>query len=98
MMRRERTAEEKWRILEEGRKSGATVAEVCRRNQISETQYYKWAKAAEEAAKERLSGKPRTQNGQDRQVEALRQKIAKQQAIIAEVIQENLEMKKNFSI
>jgi len=35
MNKRQFSKEEKYRILEEGRQSGAVVAEVCRRHQIS---------------------------------------------------------------
>jgi len=35
-------AEEKLSVVEEGRQSGATVSEVCRRLQISHAQFYRW--------------------------------------------------------
>ena len=98
MAGRNRTAEEKWQILMEGLKSGASVAEVCRRHQIAESQYYVWFRQMEEAAKERLSGggASRGEARAEREKEALRAKLARQQAIIAEVVTENLVLKKTL--
>ena len=98
MARRRFTADEKWRILEEGQRSGAPVAEVCRRNQIVASQYYRWLRQVEEAAKEALrNGSGPRRRGQDDETQRLRDKIVQQQAVIAEVVEENLELKKGFS-
>ena len=99
MTRRRFTADQKWRILQEGLKSGASVAEVCRRNQISESQYYRWHQQAEEAARERLAGNGgRGHEKSEREKQTLREQIARQQAIIAELVGENLELKKNSGL
>jgi len=96
MTRRRFTAQQKWQILQEGLKSGSSVAEVCRRNQISESQYYRWLQQAEEAARERLAGNGgRARDRSEREKQELRERIARQQAIIAELVGENLELKKN---
>ena len=34
-------AEEKLGILEEGRQSGSTISEACRRHQVSHAQFYR---------------------------------------------------------
>lgn len=44
-MKRKISAQEKLRILEEVRQPNTTIAEVCRRHQISPAQFYAWAKA-----------------------------------------------------
>jgi transposase-like protein len=44
MGKRRFSPEEKYRILEKGRAPGASVAEVCRRYQISSTLFYLWEK------------------------------------------------------
>jgi len=47
--RRRFTAKEKLAILEEGRQTGASISEVCRRHGASTGQYYQWKKLAREA-------------------------------------------------
>jgi len=96
MRRRKFTGDEKWRILMEGLKSGASIAEVCRRSQINESLYYSWLRQMEEGAKERLGNGSPGRNKPEREKELLKDKIARQQAIIAEVVQENLALKKTL--
>jgi len=49
-------AEEKIRIILEGLKGEESIAEICRRESIHPTQYYKWSKEFLEAGKKRLNG------------------------------------------
>jgi transposase len=51
-----RTPEEKWRILQEGLKSG-NVSETCRRHSIAANLFYRWKDEAEQGAKAALGGK-----------------------------------------
>jgi transposase-like protein len=51
----DRTAEEKWQIVQEGMKSG-NVSETCRRYGIAQTLYYRWKDEAEQGAKAALGG------------------------------------------
>jgi transposase-like protein len=44
------SAEDKLRILEEARHSGQAVSEVCRRHQIAPAQFYLWEKQARQGA------------------------------------------------
>src|SRR6516225_9815264 len=48
------TAEEKLQILDEARKAGQPVSDVCRRHQIAPTQFYEWEKQARAGALEAL--------------------------------------------
>jgi transposase-like protein len=48
--------EEKWRIVQEGIKSG-NVSETCRRHGISPSLLYRWIDEAEAGAKAALGGK-----------------------------------------
>lgn len=59
MTKRKFTAEEKFKILEEARQPGASVAEVCRRNQIASSLFYKWESEAKKGALEALNNKKR---------------------------------------
>jgi transposase-like protein len=38
------SAEEKLRLVEEGRQAGTTISEVCRRQQLDHVQFYRWEK------------------------------------------------------
>jgi len=50
------SAEEKIRIVLEGLRGEATVAELCRQEGIAQSMYYKWSKEFLEAGKQRLAG------------------------------------------
>jgi len=52
----ERSAEEKWQIVQEGIKSG-NVSETCRRHGIAPSLLYRWKDEAEAGAKAALGGK-----------------------------------------
>ncbi len=54
--RRKFSSEEKIRIVIEGLRGETTVAELCRREGISQGNYYKWTKDFMEAGKRRLNG------------------------------------------
>lgn len=86
------SSEEKLGILEEGRRSGAGIREVCRRHQIATSQFYTWEKRAQEGALQALSG-----NGERKgraKEEASRAEIERLRAVIAELSTENLRLKK----
>jgi transposase len=95
MEKRRFSAEEKFQVLEEGRAPGASIAEVCRRHQISTTLFYLWEKQAKKAALEVLRGNG---NGRKRNIreERLQEKIQKLNAIISEITEENLTLKKRL--
>ena len=57
MTKRRFSAEEKYRILEEERQPGTTVAEVCRRHQITSSLSYKWEVDVKRAALAALSAR-----------------------------------------
>ena len=54
--RRQYSAEEKIRIVLDGLRGEATIAELCRREGIAESLYYSWSKEFLEAGKRRLNG------------------------------------------
>lgn len=54
--RRKFSAEEKIRIVLEGLRGEQSITDLCRREGIHPTQYYKWSKAFLEAGKQRLTG------------------------------------------
>jgi len=96
--RRRFTAKEKLAILEEGRQTGASISEVCRRHGVSTGQYYQWEKVAREAILERFgeSGKPvQKPSAKEARLEAENVRL---KSVIAEITAENLDMKKNFGL
>jgi transposase len=94
---REFTADEKLRILEEARQPNTTVAEVLRRHQLDPQTFYRWEKQARAGMREALSGRKRP-NGKelDHEVERLRAELDRKRRIIAEVVEENLQLKKGL--
>ena len=54
--RKQYSAEEKIRIVLDGLRGAETIAELCRREGIAQSIYYKWSKEFREAGKRRLSG------------------------------------------
>jgi transposase len=96
--KRQYTPEEKLQILEEARQPNTTVAEVLRRHQVDATTFYRWEQYAKDAVRDAL-GRDRRRaetDAKDREIERLRAELVKKSRIIAEVIEENLEMKKKL--
>ena len=54
--RKHYSAEEKIRIVLDGLRGEETIAELCRREGIAQSIYYKWSKEFLEAGKKRLAG------------------------------------------
>ena len=87
------TVEEKLRILEEARAPDTTVAEVLRRHRVDAATFYRWERLAKEAMREALNGRPRDGKAQAQEIERLKAELEKKRKIIAEVVEENLELK-----
>ena len=91
------SAEERLGILEEGRQSGATVSEVCRRHQVSHAQFYRWERIARQGALEALrNGARKVRNG--KREEWLVSEINRLRVVVAEVTAENLTLKKGVLV
>jgi transposase len=98
MEKRRFTAEEKYQILEEARQPGASIAEVCRRHQIGTSLYYKWERDVKQAALTALNGKKHGRSDNNAEVERLQEKISRLRAVISEITEENLALKKTLLI
>lgn len=94
--RRKRSAAEKVKILEEGRAPGATVAEVLRRHQLDAATFYRWEREAKAGMLEALGDQPRTSDAMERENARLRAALDQKDRIIAEVVEENLALKKGL--
>jgi len=94
--RRRFTVEEKLKILDEARQPQTTVAEVLRRHGLDAATYYRWERLAKAGMREALAERARKGAGGEREVERLRAELEQKRRIIAEVVEENLELKKGI--
>ena len=95
--RKKHSSEDKIRIVLEGLRAEDSIAELCRREGISPTQYYNW-KSHLLGSAEAVFGDRRTKkNGQPRPEDPREQELTKLRGVIAEITSENLELKKTLS-
>jgi transposase len=96
--RRHFSPDDKLKILEEARQPNTTVAEVLRRHQVDPTTFYRWEQHAKDAVRAALARDRRRpeSDSKDREIERLKAELAKKSRIIAEVIEENLDLKKKL--
>ena len=92
--RRKYSGEEKIRIVLEGLRGEETVAELCRREGISQSLYYRWSKEFLEAGKQRLVGNRQRQASSDEVVQ-LRRENDQLKALVAELALKNRVLKKS---
>ncbi len=93
--RRKYTAEEKIRIVLEGLRGDLTIAELCRREGISQNLYYRWSKDFLEAGKSRLVGDTKRE-ANSKQVKTLRQENEQLKQLVAELALKNKVLKKSL--
>ena len=93
--RRKYSAEEKIRIVLEGLRGDLAIAELCRREGISENLYYRWSKDFLEAGKSRLVGDTK-RGANSKQVKALRQENEQLKQLVAELALKNKVLKKSL--
>jgi transposase len=93
--RRKFPAEEKIRILLEGIRGDVAVSELCRREGIHPTIYYKWLKDFMEAGKGRMRGDTKREATSE-QVRQLREENERLKQLVAELSLANLTLKKSL--
>jgi len=92
--RRQYNAEEKIRIVLEGLRGEDTVSELCRREGIAQSLYYKWSKEFLEAGKSRLTGDTKRQASSE-DVADLRAENDQLKQLVAELALRNRILKKS---
>jgi transposase len=92
--RRKFPAEEKIRIVMEGIRAELSIADLCRREGIHPTIYYRWLKDFMEAGKGRLRGDARREASSD-EVTHLRGENERLKQLVADLSLENLALKKS---
>ncbi len=95
--RRKFSADEKIRIVLEGLRGETSISEVCRREGIAASVYYKWSKAFLEAGKNGLT-RDTLRNATTDEVKRLRQENDQLKQSLADAILETQRYKKSFGL
>ena len=88
------SSEEKIRIIIEGMRGETTIAELCRREGISQANYYKWSKDFMEAGKKRLQGDT-LREANSSEVQELKAENEESKELEANLSLDNMKLKKN---
>jgi transposase len=94
--RRQFSAEEKIRIVLQGLRGEDSIAELCRREGISQNLYYRWSKEFLEAGKKRLAGDTAREATSD-EVRTLRREAGTLKEVVADLTLENRLLKKSMT-
>lgn len=94
--RRKYNAEEKIRIVLEGLRGEESIAELCRREGIVQSLYYKWSKDFMEAGKSRLAGDTKREASSE-DVADLRSENEQLKQVVAELVLKNRVLKKSLT-
>ena len=86
--RKKYSAEEKIRIVLEGLRGDESIAELCRREGLSQSMYYKWSKEFMAAGKQRLAGNTKRQ-ADSTEVKDLRKQNDQLKELVAELALKN---------
>ena len=95
--RRKFTAEEKIRIVLEGLRAEVSTAELCRRERIAPTVYYRWAKSFLEAGKNGLT-RDTSRNATDDEVQDLKEENGYLKKALAETMLDVQRLKKSLGM
>jgi transposase len=93
--RRKFSAEEKIRIVLTGLRGEESITDLCRKEGIHPTNYYKWSKAFLEAGKRQLNGDT-IREASSSEVKELRDENDEMKMLVAEVILRNRVLKKTL--
>ena len=94
--RRKYSSEEKIRIIIDGIRGETTIAELCRKEGIAQTLYYKWSKDFMEAGKRRLTGDT-MREANTSEVKELKDENRSLKELVAELSLKNRDLKKNLN-
>lgn len=95
--RRNFTAQEKVKILREHLENNKNISEVCEEYDIHPNMFRRWKKEFFEGAIEVFKQKPKKQDAAEKKrIEKLEQTLRKRDTLIAELVSENVDLKKNL--
>ena len=89
-------SQEKIRIIIEGMRGDISIAELCRKEGISQGNYYKWTKDFMEAGKKRLNGDT-LREANSSEVSELKNENGSLKEVLAELMLENRDLKEKLS-
>src|SRR5215471_2139219 len=92
--RRHHSAEEKIRIVLQGLRGEVSIADLCRKEGITQNLYYRWSKEFLEAGKKRLAGDT-VREATSNEVKTLRAEARQLKEALAEATLENRLLKKS---
>ncbi len=95
--RRKFSADEKIRVVVEGLRGEISISELCRREKISPSQYYKWSKQFLEAGKNALT-RETSRNATDGEVSDLRDENERLKIALAESHIDVIKYKKSIGL
>ena len=91
------SAEERIRIVLEGLRGEESIADLCRKEGIQATMYYKWSKEFLEAGKRRLNGDTKRE-ADSKEVKDLRTENESLKQLVAELSLANKVLKKTLRV
>ena len=92
--RKKYSSEEKIRIVLEGMRGEASIAELCRREGLNQTVYYRWSKEFLEAGKQRLAGDIKREASSS-EVTGLKKENDPLKRLVADIMLKNAVLKKS---
>lgn len=97
--RKNYTPAEKVAILKRHLLEKVPISDLCDELQLSPTLFYQWQKQFFEqgtAAFERQTGNRRADDAKDRQIAQLQEKLVKKNEVVAELLEEHVQLKKEL--
>ena len=94
--RRKFSAEEKIRIVLDGIRGEMPISELCRKEGIAQSLYYRWSKDFLEAGKKRLNGDTQREANSS-EVSELREQNSALKEVVAELMLNNRVLKKRLN-
>lgn len=91
--RKRHSSEDKVKILREHFEQNLSVATICEKHRVHPNQFYQWKKMFFEKATEIFNAKPNARSEQEKTTQ-LRNQLHQRNEVIAELLQENLKLKK----
>ena len=88
--------EEKMKIVMEGLSGTIQVTELCRKYGIGTARFYAWKDKMVENSADIFNDRGRKNTSDQRTIEEQKEEISRLKDVIAEITQENLEIKKNI--
>ena len=90
------SAQEKIKIIRKHLLDGVPISNVCEEYEIQPSVFYRWQKTLFEQGSQVFErGQDRQASQQQRQLEALREKLRKKDEVLAEVMEEYVALKKS---